>query len=278
MNNTTPRLTMTNANTVKSIHISEEEIFSAVSKGEFSSWYQPKIHLHSMDFAGMEILMRWQHPSKGIILPLYFLQDIISQKLLNPITESILIESLEIQKKFIESGNTLPLSLNLDAAQVENSEFIEKLLSSIPQHEQRTRSITFEITEKTDIRLKKSSVSKNLMTIKNAGIRISIDDYGTGYSSLDRLCNIPCDELKLDRLFIRKILNSKKHFIALENTLKMAHSMDIQVVAEGVENKEQLLLLQSLGCDFAQGFLFSPAIPHTHIKNWYKRWNGAILL
>ncbi|NWE37758.1 EAL domain-containing protein, partial [Pseudomonas gingeri] len=80
------------------------------------------------------------------------------------------------------------------------------------------------------------------------------------------------------RLFIKKILTSNKHLIAVENTVTMAKSMGIHVVAEGVENKEQLLLLQSLGCDFAQGFLFSPPIPQAYIENWYNRWNGAILL
>lgn len=238
----------------------ESELHRALHNKEFVLHYQPKICLITKKIQGVEALLRWQHPEYGLLLPEHFIPILESTGLIVPVGYWVIQQSLADRVTWYRQGMAeINLSINLSALQLKDIKFIESFKSMLADMPLANSAIEFEITEST--MMEQGESTKILMQQLSAlGINLSIDDFGTGYSSLAYLKRLPVQTIKIDRSFIHELGIQHEDEAIVKAVIAMAKSLDYKVVAEGVENTEQVDLLTQLGCDTAQGYLFSKAV------------------
>ncbi|MGA7616224.1 MAG: EAL domain-containing protein [Thermoanaerobaculia bacterium] len=234
----------------------ENDLRRALGRGEFSLHYQPLIDLASGRVFGLEALLRWQHPTRGLLLPESFISTAESTGLIVPIGKWVLKEACAQARGWQRQlGFDLIVCVNLSARQFHESNLIEHVREALEESGLRARYLELEITESSAMRDVQASI-RILRELKELGVRIAIDDFGTGYSSLSYLRQFPVDTLKLDQSFVREITVPEDGAIA-SGVIAMAHSLKLMVLAEGVETLGQLDFLKRSDCDRLQGFLFS---------------------
>ncbi|MDA0129312.1 cache domain-containing protein [Vibrio sp. MarTm2] len=230
----------------------ERELRGAIERGELSVVYQPQINAKTGKIYGVESLLRWHNPQLGHVSPLEFITLAEEIGLISELGEFVLERSCEeINKIFPDSD--LALSVNISPMQLVNESFVTQLLSASAKHAMPPNRITLEITENVLIN-DLPKVTPIINQLKELGFTISLDDFGTGYSSLSYLSNLPLDELKIDRVFIDKMLNSEQSNSLVKAILAIAQSSEMRVVAEGVETQAQKDRLIEYGCDLLQGY------------------------
>jgi diguanylate cyclase (GGDEF)-like protein len=241
----------------------------ATTKKEFIMHYQPIVDLDSGTVAGAEALVRWQHSEKGIIPPLTFIPIAESTGLIVPIGEWVLATACRQNKQWQEAGfSPISIAVNFSVRQLQQKDFVETVLRILEESSLAPQFLVVEITETTAMKNVEHSM-KVLNELHEKGVRIYIDDFGTGYSSLNWLKRLPVDALKIDRFFIQHIVDDPNDAAIVKAIIAMAHSMNIRVVAEGIETKAQISCLKSLKgtldsglyCDQVQGYLFSRPVP-----------------
>jgi len=237
----------------------EEDIRRALQNDEFYLLYQPKIDSKTNKLMGVEALIRWKHPTKGIINPADFLAVAEESGLIIPIGELVLHKALQQQDQWKDEGRkTIVMSINLSGRQLKE-ETIESIINILNTASTSKIELEFEITE-TYI-MKKPEQSKLLLQkLHQTGISLAIDDFGTGYSSLGYLKRFQVDVLKIDKILIDDIESKESDFAIVQAIVAMAHALEIKVVAEGVETNEQVEMLRSIGCDYFQGYYFSKPV------------------
>ncbi|WP_449537995.1 putative bifunctional diguanylate cyclase/phosphodiesterase [Ferdinandcohnia sp. Marseille-Q9671] len=247
----------------------EQDLKDALEKKQFQIYFQPQFDLSTGKFRGAEALIRWNHPEKGILQPANFIHVLEETGLIVDVGEWILIEVLKAMQSWIDAGYDFQrISVNISAQHFEKQNLHTFIEDKIKVHSVCLRNLDIEITESALINLEKSIDS--VMQLKDLGISISLDDFGTGYSSLNVLRELPIDCLKIDRSFIRNFDSDSK--ILIEMILNMAKKLNVKVVAEGIETKEQLDFLIAEGCDFGQGYYFSKPLPREEfVEKWLKR-------
>ena len=239
----------------------ENEMRHALEKKEFEVFYQPQVAVESQRIRGMEALVRWNHPTRGIVSPTDFIPIAEECGLITPISEWVMDEAC--RQAQLWRSDVLPkisMAINLSARQIEHPQFVEKFMHCLRQHVPDGHGIEIEITESTLMRDIDGAISK-LRKLADMGVEISIDDFGTGYSSLSYLKKLPINTIKIDRSFIHDLtghMNNGSTIVA--GIAAMAKGLNLKVVAEGVETQEQLDYLKSLGCDIYQGFFYSRAV------------------
>lgn len=240
------------------------QLQNALINDEFDLYYQPYYSVNKNKW-GVEALLRWDSSDYGLLLPSTFLNVAEDTGLIIDIEEWVLNKAiLEIQNLNNKYGESPRLSVNISAIQLENTNFLDILSNTLNMHSFYPEFLTLEITER--FLIKKSNI-KMLKDLKNIGVQISIDDFGTFYSALKYLRDLPIDEIKIDRGFIKNIdsnFNSRK---IVEMIIMLGHQLNLIVVGEGVETKEQLQVLQKMNCDYVQVFLFSEPISYQEIKH-----------
>jgi diguanylate cyclase (GGDEF)-like protein len=240
----------------------ENNLRFALKRGELNMHYQPIISLDSNQLVGFEALIRWQHPERGAISPVEFIPIAEDTGLILDIGEWLLREScqqLQTWRKqfaFIPQIDSLKMSINLASQQLQEPEFINKLDQILLETGLDGSSLRLEITESVLIE-PEGSIQKTLRQIKNRNIKLSIDDFGTGYSSLSYLRRFPIDNLKIDRSFIHQMNFDSENFEIVRLIITLAKTLGMKTISEGVETALQLNQLKGLGCEFAQGYLFS---------------------
>lgn len=243
------------------------DLIDAIESNQLKVFYQPIIDLHSGEICEVEALLRWQHPKQGFISPDKFIplaEDVGLITQLGEISmETAITDILKVNQEFdLDIG----LSLNKSYREFFGSAGCEEAwLQNLLAPAERP-PITIEITE--SILMEDDRVYEILDQLRKAGIKIAIDDFGTGYSSLSYLRRFPVDWLKIDRSFVRDIVDDKEDLALVESVLAMAHKLGLSVVAEGVETDEQLQLLQMHQCNMAQGFFFARPMPLADLKMW----------
>ncbi|MFC7061997.1 EAL domain-containing protein [Halobacillus seohaensis] len=245
---------------IPSHFINENTIKAALERNEFQVYYQPKVNLATGEVIGAEALVRWIHPEYGTISPGEFIPLAESSGLIIPIGEWVLMTACQQLKKWqdlIESPFTM--SVNLSVRQVYQPDLIEMIRRIIEETGIDSENLELEITE--SMMLDIDFAYTILREFKNIGVQISLDDFGKGYSSLLYLKKFPLDKIKIDQSFIKNCSEDTNDATLLKTIIVMAHQLNFQVVAEGVENREHLVFLQRNLCDEAQGFLFSKPIP-----------------
>ncbi|HBF8489465.1 EAL domain-containing protein [Clostridioides difficile] len=239
----------------------EQEMHDALKNEQFKVYLQPKVDLSTTKIVGAEALVRWQHPKKGLISPGVFIPIFEKNGF---ITELDMFVFTQVCKNFKRWENenfpTFPISINLSRVHLENPGFISELERITKEYEIEPNLIEIELTESAIFDNTKI-LFKIMQTLKSVGFKISMDDFGSGYSSLNMLKDMPIDVLKLDRQFFITVGNAKKSQIVVSSIVQMAKQLDIKVVSEGVETVEQAEFLRFIGCDMAQGFLFARPMP-----------------
>ena len=240
----------------------ENSLRSALERRELAMHYQPIVSLNNSELAGFEALIRWYHPQKGSVSPAEFIPIAEDTGLILDIGEWLLREAcLQLQlwrKQFasIPQVKSLKMSINLASLQLQESNFIARLERILEETGLDGNSLRLEITEGVLIE-PEGNVQNTLKQIKDKNIKLSIDDFGTGYSSLSYLRRFPIDNLKIDRSFIQQMNYDSENFEIVRLIIALANTLGMDTISEGVETAEQCEQLKSLGCQFAQGYLFS---------------------
>lgn len=238
----------------------ERDMRQALAREEFEIHYQPKVDIMSGRIIGMEALLRWRHPQRGMILPEEFIPIAEESGLIGPLSDWVLNTACSQARKWQEQA--LPrtsLAINLPARQIEHPDFVEQFVRVLRDHQLGGSGIGIEITESTLMRDLEGSVHK-LRQLSGIGVEISIDDFGTGYSSLSYLKRLPVHCLKIDRSFVHDLDTHENGTTLVAGIAAMAKGLRLNLVAEGVETQAQLDYLRAVGCDAYQGFLFSQAV------------------
>ena len=235
----------------------------ALVQNEFSLYFQPVASTHGSRIVGFEALLRWKSPEHGNVPPDRFIPFAEQSGLILPIGNWVLQESCRFARQIADLGfSHLHISVNISPRQLAADDFVATVRASIARAGIDARQLDLEVTESTLISSMEESVDK-LIKLRNLGVNVALDDFGTGYSSLTYLRRLPVNTLKIDKSFIDTILDDATQLRFVGFIIAMAHSLDLTVVAEGVENKEQLTCLAQVGCDCIQGYLFSPPVPES---------------
>ena len=225
----------------------------AIARGELRLAYQPKLHLRSQRITSLEALVRWQHPERGLILPGEFIPAAEKSDEILALSLWVIAQAIADQQLLAMRGHDLPIFVNIAADLLANGGFIDRACAMIQAGGTR---IGLEITETSVIRDPGAAIA-NLHRVAALGIQVAIDDYGAGLSSLAYLKQLPACELKIDKLFITQLTSSNRDPLIVRSTIDLAHAMEMEVVAEGVESQAALALLSVMGCDMAQGYYIS---------------------
>ncbi|MCC0639367.1 MULTISPECIES: EAL domain-containing protein [unclassified Clostridioides] len=239
----------------------EQEMHDALKNEQFKVYLQPKIELSTGKIVGSEALVRWQHPQKGLISPGVFIPIFEKNGFITELDMFVFIQVCKNFKRWENEGlPRFPISVNLSRVHLENPDFIEKFENIAKEYDIEPNLIEIELTESAIFDNTKM-LFKIMQNLKSVGFKISMDDFGSGYSSLNMLKDMPIDVLKLDRQFFITVEDTKKSQIVVSSIVQMAKQLDIKVVSEGVETLEQAEFLRFIGCDMAQGFLFAKPMP-----------------
>jgi EAL domain-containing protein (putative c-di-GMP-specific phosphodiesterase class I) len=237
-----------------------EDLRDAIERREIVLYYQPKVDLSSGTVIGVEALARWRHPRLGVLEPAKFLGLVETGGLMEPFTLAVLDSALIQQAQWVREGYDLGVAVNLSAANLRDEGLPLKVAALMSQRGVRPSRLTLEITEDSFIADPVQAL-RVLNELGALGVEISIDDYGTGFSSLSYLLRLPVSELKLDRTFLTGVLQDERAVSVIRSTVDLAHALGLRVVAEGVEDLDSLTLITGLGCDIAQGYLLGRPVP-----------------
>ena len=231
-----------------------------IRRGQLENYYQPQVDLISSRVTGVEALVRWHHPAEGVLLPMEFVPLAESSGLMGELTVAVLGAALSQQRRWHAGGIPLRMSVNVSASALLDSQFLPKVFSMLAGHGTQPGELVIELTE--ELLLDNREPGVHVLTqLREAGVLVSIDDYGTGYSSLAYLKDLPATELKLDRSFVADLTSSTESAAIVESTVHLAHALGLEIVAEGVEDPATLDALRTAGCDLVQGYLLGRPVP-----------------
>jgi len=239
----------------------------AVEEDQLVLYYQPKVDFDGRRVAGVEVLMRWQHPARGLLLPGAFVPFAEQTGFIRRLTRWALDKAAAQGAAWVRAGTPLPVAVNISADDIADPLLDQRVAAALSRHDLPPSLMTLEVTESGFIEDPDRAL-KMLESLAALGVRLSIDDFGTGYSSLSYLARMPVNEVKIDRSFVQG-LDSDRDFAAIVRAaIDMGHSLDLKVVAEGIETEEQANRLADLDCDLAQGYLFAKPMPVTELDRW----------
>ncbi|MDA0148178.1 two-component system response regulator [Vibrio sp. LaRot3] len=245
-----------NVTPVKMMQVNEEHVRYALLHDEFEPFFQGHYCAKTGKLIGAEALVRWRHPEFGLIPPDRFLPIVIEQGLSYALSCKMLRYSVEEAVKWHRAGQHINVSINISPSDIEKDDFADKVLQIIEQARFPANKLTLEVTE-VEVTKDLARSLDNTSRLRMRGVTLSIDDFGTGYSSINQLISSPFSELKIDRLFIDKMSTSHKHFAALQCIINLAQSLELRMVAEGIETQAQAKMLAKLGCHSLQGYYFN---------------------
>ncbi|WP_339806572.1 EAL domain-containing protein [uncultured Marinobacter sp.] len=248
----------------------ESRMRRALELNEFELWYQPIIETATGAVTGAEALLRWNSPTMGMVMPDRFIPLAEETGLIIPIGKWVLDQACEASMRWLEAtGRTLTIAVNVSPRQFRDPEFVQATMNTISRTGIDATRVELEITERLilDNSIETAAILREL---DEAGVRLSVDDFGTGFSALSYLKSYPFDTLKIDKSFIGDVLTEKDDAALVRAILTMAHSLELKVVAEGVENEAQIRFLQDHQCDFSQGYYFGRPMPEESFLGWLK--------
>jgi len=248
-----------------------DEILAGLRAEEFEPFYQPKIELKTNRVRGAEALARWRHPRHGVILPYAFLGLLDDNSQIAELTWAMLARSARDCTGWRDAGLDLNVAVNLSVRQLADPGISDAIAWQVTSQGLDPRHMILEITESaamTDV----GRVLENLTRLRMKGFGLSIDDYGTGYSSMQQLTRIPFTELKIDQSFVMHAAHQESSRLILESSLEMARKLRITSVGEGTETQEDWSMLQESGCDLAQGFYIARPMSAADFPRWVREW------
>lgn len=247
------------------------QLDTALRDGEFEIFYQPQIDLMSRQIVGVEALLRWHHPDRGLISPADFIPIAEESGAIVPIGNWVLRESMrQVAEWNRRSGARLSVSVNVSASQFSGGRLTAEVTDALASSGLAGRDVVLEITESVLLD-RDDEVLAALDRLRAAGLRLAIDDFGTGYSSLGYLKDLPISILKIDRAFVANVTGGREASAFAQAIVHLGQALGLDTLAEGIETEEQAATLEALGCDFAQGFLFSRPLPASKIEQLIHR-------
>jgi predicted signal transduction protein with EAL and GGDEF domain len=252
------------------------EIKLAVETNQLALYLQPKIDLGTGHVIGAEALIRWNHPKKGLIYPDSFIPFAEQSGNINKISMWMLAEVARFSGEW-QHEHHLPapvIAINLSARDLVDQLLPQKIKEMLTANKLSNHAISLEITESSIMDDPKRALN-TLNVLSEMGLKLSIDDFGTGYSSLSYLKNLPVNELKIDKSFVMNMENDKADVNIIRSTVDLGHNLGLKVVAEGIENQNVWTALESLGCDFGQGYFISKPMPANQFTQWLESWTAT---
>jgi diguanylate cyclase len=247
-----------------------EELRTALTTDQLVVHYQPKVDLDTGEVNSVEALVRWDHPTRGLLYPDAFLNLVEESGLMPALTRVVLAQALDQVARWRAQGRPLIVAVNLSASSLVDADLPEQIASMLAARSVPPSALQLEITE--DFLMADRDRAREILTkLRHSGVQISVDDYGTGYSSLSYLRDLPVDELKLDRSFVFPMADDARAAALVASTIDLAHSLGLRMVAEGVETEVAYRELARLGCDQAQGYYMSRPVPAAELEHWLNR-------
>lgn len=250
-----------------------EEILAGLARGQFEAFFEPKVRLATRQVVGFEALARWRHPQHGIVGPARFVGALERAGAIDELTWSIAHAAATACAAWRASGMNVTVSVNLSAASLGDALLADRLTRSVRLAGLAPKHVTLEVTESVSMTNLGPGL-ENLSRLRMRGFGLSIDDYGTGYSTLQQLSRIAFSELKVDRSLVLDALRSPASRVILRSSLAMARRLQIASVAEGVETDEAWSLVLNLGCDLAQGYFIARPMEASAVAAWYRQWTA----
>ncbi len=238
----------------------QSDLRQAVTNEELEVWYQPIVHLESMKVLGVEALVRWRHPTRGLLLPGSFMSVAESTGLIREIGLDVLATACRDATAWRDPDHPVRVSVNISGLQVVDERLCEQVEVILQKTGMDPTWLTLEVTESSAMR-DQQTAERNLNGLHALGIRLALDDFGTGYSSLSFLRQLPVEVVKIDQSFVAGLGERTEDELIVAGVISMAHALGHVVIAEGIETVEQRDALQRLGCLWGQGFLWSRAVP-----------------
>lgn len=249
------------------VEVTRERLLAALDGGEIEAWYQPKVALPSGRLDGVEALVRWRHPDHGVLPPVVFLDKLEGFGLTDVFTEYMLQMALSQCGRWAAEGLRIGVAVNLSASSLYRLDLPEFVLGLASDNGLSINQVTLEVTESglmTDITTPFDVITRLAMK----GVRLSIDDFGTGYSTIQQLVRLPFTEFKLDMSFVRGAAENERVRIVLESNVEMAKRLDMKVVGEGVETRDNWDMLAAMGVDLVQGYYVAKPMPGNELAEW----------
>lgn len=250
-------------------HDIESQMELALQNNDFKVYYQPKFDLKTNKIAGSEALVRWAHPEKGLITPNNFIPIFEENQFILKLDFYVFEQVCIHIRKMMDLGKTIyPVSINFSRLHLSSKDMLDKLQSLITKYQVPPSYLEIELTESA-LQMDNNTMLTILIKLHKMGFKISMDDFGSGLSSLNLLRTLPCDILKLDKEFFQQGSSTKRERIVITMIVKMARELHMTIVSEGVETEEQAEFLRSINCDLAQGYLFSKPVPSAEYEETY---------
>lgn len=252
--------------------MSASDIDAGLKAGEFVAYFQPKVEFKTLTLVGFEALARWNHPEKGVLPPATFIQVAEKSGLIDRITTCMIEVSLRQLKGWLDQGFETGMAINLSLSYLGSQGVADRISAEVLRFGIDPTAITLEVTESL-VTSDLGHVLENLARLRMRGFDISIDDYGTGFSSMQQLSRIPFTELKIDQSFVTGATSRPNMRVILESSLQLSQKLGLRSVAEGVEKDDEWALLKSLGCDIAQGYFIARPMPGEAVMDWHRSWS-----
>lgn len=254
---------------VESELIPEDEVRHGLATGAFQAWYQPIFKLPDGLLTGAEVLVRWQHPTRGMLLPRDLLAAVLAYDLIDDMFKQLLDHGLTLLGGLREQGIELGLSFNLAASQLIRNDLVEHIVQRLEQYRFSASTLMFEVTEHSLLDLP-SSARENLLRLHKIGCGLSIDDFGAGFSSLKSLAVLPFDQLKLDGIFVQDMADPVSQVI-VTSSLALSRKLGVDLIIEGISNQDIFDSLVRLGCTFGQGFYLALPASRGEFVTWVEQ-------
>ncbi|XQU09967.1 EAL domain-containing protein [Halomonas sp. LY9] len=244
----------------------EAELRQALENQQWRLYYQPQVDRHG-SFTGVEALLRWEHPERGLVSPAEFIPLLESTGLINDVGEWVLEEACQQLARWVHSPqlSQLTISVNISPLQFRETDFLTRVEQVFHHTQAPLAQLKLEVTESLFVEARDDARDK-MLSLKALGVRFSLDDFGTGYSSLAYLAQLPLDQLKIDQSFVQQVLESKANAAIVESTIALAKSLNLDIIAEGVETEAQQAWLMAHGCHAFQGYLFGRPVSVSDIE------------
>jgi EAL domain-containing protein (putative c-di-GMP-specific phosphodiesterase class I) len=244
-----------------------EELREVVSSRGLAVHYQPKVDVRTRHVVGVEALVRWNHPTRGLLPPAAFLPLVEDAGMMHELTVAVLEQSLDQIQAWAAAGRRLPVAVNLSPSSLVDAELPDRIEEMLAQRGLTPDLLELEITE--DVIMNDRERGRDILErVRAIGVGVAVDDFGTGYSSLAYLRELPIDELKLDRSFLQPMAADPRAAAIVRATISLAHSLGLRLVAEGVEDEQTADELSASGCDRAQGFFYARPLAPEQLDAW----------
>ena len=259
------------------VHVDVEQLHAALRQDQFIAYFQPKVAFDSKQLVGFETLARWRHPEYGILSPAAFIGLAEQSELINDLSWRMLELALLERQVWLKAGIDTQIAVNLSLAYLGQVGIAERITGLVRDAGVAAERVILEVTESL-VTTNMAHVLENLARLRMRGFGISIDDYGTGFSSMQQLSRIPFTELKVDQSFVASAAAKPNLRTILDSSLQLARKLGLSSVAEGIEKEEEWALLKSLGCDIAQGYFIARPLAASSVIEWSRNWAAQIPL